>query len=195
MVVLRLHHGLKCGKKYNLSESKNFRSFKLFLWKNGIFAILWIGKNRYFAIFTIAKKKLVFVLLKLSKNAFFVQQKMDIFFYSNSLWVVVRIVEAAAVVLLSIVVWMMSFYREKTKKKLVTSNHIIINYYYSYCFYSVLVKTQRDHIQHYTRLAIKWACISVPIIASKLAGPSSFDWGNNWDWDTGSLFGNEKICP
>ena len=50
------------------------------------------------------QKKLVFVLLKLSKNAFFVQQKMDIFFYSNSLWVVVRIVEAAAVVLFSIVV-------------------------------------------------------------------------------------------
>ena len=50
------------------------------------------------------KKKLVFVLLKLSKNAFFVQQKMYIFFYSNSLWVVVRIVEAAAVVLFSIVV-------------------------------------------------------------------------------------------
>ena len=103
----------------------------------------------------------------------FLSNKKWIFFYSNSLWVVVRIVEAAAVVLFSIVVWVMSFYREKTKK-LVTSNHIIINYYYSYCFYSVLVKLQRDHIQHYTRLAIKWACISVPIIASKLAGPSSF---------------------
>lgn len=127
---------------------------------------------------------------------FLSNKKWIFFFYSNSLWVVVRIVEAAAVVLFSIVVWVMSFYREKTKK-LVTSNQItlLLIIITCYCFYSVLVKLQRDHIQHYTRLAIKWACISVPIIASKLAGPSSFDWGNNWDWDTGSLFGNEKICP
>ena len=133
MVVLRLHHGLKCGKRYNLSESKNFWSFKLFLWKNGIFAILWIGKNRYFAIFTIAKK-IGFCTFKTVKKCIFCPTKNGYFFYSNSLWVVVRIVEAAAVVLFSIVVWVMSFYREKTKKKLVTSNHIIINYYYMLLF-------------------------------------------------------------
>ena len=54
-----------------------------------------------------------------------------------------------------------------------------------------LVKNpQFAHIQHYSRLAINPACISVPIIPSKLLGPASslsirrlkYLWGNNWDW-------------
>ena len=46
-----------------------------------------------------------------------------------------------------------------------------------------------EHIQHYGRLAIEQACISVWIIPSKLHGPAIWLigglkqlWGNNWDW-------------
>ena len=121
-----------CTMAWNVEKSIIYLSPKIFEVLN-----FFCGKMEFLPFFELAKidilqylqlrnkKKLVFVLLKLSKNAFFVQQKMDIFFYSNSLWVVVRIVEAAAVVLFSIVVWVMSFYREKTKK-LVTSNQITL---------------------------------------------------------------------
>ena len=56
--------------------------------------------------------------------------------------------------------------------------------------YQLQVEVTR-HIQHYGRLTKKQVRISVPIFPSKLFGL----WGNNWDWDTRSFYGQPAVMP